>query len=408
MRVPLVVAALLALGSPTLLAQQPGRPRARPDSLAAVRTDSVAADSTAVLVVPFRLPTLSVLGDLVADLSPEGSTQLDDSRFGVREVELALQASVDAYFRADVFLAFSDLDVAAVRQATLSTTVLPWRLQASLGRFPLPFGKENPLHRHDLHTIDYPYVIRRFLGEDGGRGTGARVSRVFTRFGVQEIVLAVADGLTPTDQLLAIDEPNRLLGGLGYLGRLRSSWQLTRSTGLELSLSGMTGRRLQPLIGSVVTDVGTVNAVVARQSTLGADLTVHWRPSLGRGVLLQGELMHQLNEDEEALRPRIPLNPATGGPFYGGPVGDFTGGYLYARGQLTRRLFLGARGDRLEDPLDLDGAILTAGSGYLEFFLSDFSRLLAAYQRRSVAGIGENLVLLQATFALGPHRPIRY
>ena len=50
------------------------------------------------------LPDISVVGDFVGDLSPEGSTQEAGERFAVREVEVAFQAAVDPYFRADVFL----------------------------------------------------------------------------------------------------------------------------------------------------------------------------------------------------------------------------------------------------------------------------------------------------------------
>src|SRR5690349_15122007 len=56
---------------------------------------------------PRLLPDVSAVGDLVGDLSPKGSTQEDGSRFGVREVEVAIQAAVDPYFRGDVFLGFS-------------------------------------------------------------------------------------------------------------------------------------------------------------------------------------------------------------------------------------------------------------------------------------------------------------
>lgn len=49
---------------------------------------------------PRLLPDLSVVGDLIFDLSPKGSTQESGKRFGVREIEVALQAAVDPYFRA--------------------------------------------------------------------------------------------------------------------------------------------------------------------------------------------------------------------------------------------------------------------------------------------------------------------
>jgi len=66
---------------------------------------------------------------------------------------------------------------------------------------------------------------------------------------------------------------------------------------------------------------------------------------------------------------------------------------------------VGSRVDWLEDP-ELDGGDLRAFSGYYEFFPSEFSKLIVAYERRLPTGEeGLNRILFQATFALGPHRP---
>ena len=66
---------------------------------------------------PRLLPDISAVGDLVGDLSPEGSTQEGGERFSVREVEVALQAAVDPYFRGDVFFGISDLEKINIEQA---------------------------------------------------------------------------------------------------------------------------------------------------------------------------------------------------------------------------------------------------------------------------------------------------
>jgi hypothetical protein len=68
------------------------------------------------------LPDISLVGDLIADLSPDGTTQEDGTRLGVREVELALQAAVDPSFRGDVFIGFSDAEGVAVEQAFITAT----------------------------------------------------------------------------------------------------------------------------------------------------------------------------------------------------------------------------------------------------------------------------------------------
>jgi hypothetical protein len=399
-------------------AQQP--PRSRADSIA--RADSIQrADSLAIVreleagaassgtprpaqgPTTARLLDLSAVGDLIADLSPDGTTSEDGSRFGVREVEIALQAAVDPSFRGDLFIGFSDAEGVAIEQAFLTTTSLPWSLEARLGRFLMPFGKDNTTHRHDLHTIDHAYVIQDFLGPEGFKGTGIQLSKVLAPFGFyQELITTLVDGYGEghghdDEPALEAEEPtNQDLSGLVYSARLRNYWDLSQASNIELSASAMTGLRVHEGLD----DVGGAVGVNARQSVIGADFTFRWRPlqqGLYRSFLLRAEAMRQLNE-------RAPALPT--GITYAGPTRGFNGGYLFARYQLTRRTFLGVRGDLLEDPED-DGEILRAGSGYLVFYPSEFSKLVAGFERLSANGGVEktNRLVLQATFALGPHKP---
>jgi hypothetical protein len=72
---------------------------------------------------------------------------------------------------------------------------------------------------------------------------------------------------------------------------------------------------------------------------------------------------------------------------------------------VTRRGFVGARGDWLQDP-ERGGRTLNAGSVYLEWFPSEFSKLVAGYEALSPSGDSlVNRLLFQASFSLGPHKP---
>ena len=149
MRILLTAVGLALFGGTPALAQRPDTIRV--DSAARARADSIRLvrelesmrrrDTVAVSQLPQRptgstnprlLPDFSAVGDLVGDLSPKGSTQADGTRFGVREVELAVQAAVDPFFRGDVFLGISDLEKISIEQAFLTATALPWRLEARL------------------------------------------------------------------------------------------------------------------------------------------------------------------------------------------------------------------------------------------------------------------------------------
>src|SRR5687768_11881456 len=170
----IIAAAFLAavFCAATLPAQQPDslrRARARADSIARARADSIAAADSIALVKALEganpavdtgrrqtgtqgggvagnvrlLPDISVIADLIADLSPENSTQEDGSRFSVREVELALSSAVDPYFRADFILGLSDLEGISIEEAYATAYALPWGLQARLGRFHMPLDRKS-------------------------------------------------------------------------------------------------------------------------------------------------------------------------------------------------------------------------------------------------------------------------
>ncbi|HEX2781349.1 MAG TPA: hypothetical protein VHM30_17740 [Gemmatimonadaceae bacterium] len=357
---------------------------------------------------PRLLPDFSAVGDFIGDLSPKGSTQEEGNRIGVREVELAVQAVVDPYFRGDVFLGISDAEGVAIEQAYLTTTSIP-DLEIRIGRYLMPFGKQNTTHRHDLHTIEYPYVIQRFFGGEGLKGTGLWVDKVFAPFGFyQELQATAVDRIAERDPMLTAAEPaNKRLGGLGVSARLRNYWDLTQAANVELSFSGLTGKREQPLstlyTAALVAQGIDANAALARQTTVGADFTFRWRPlqqGLYKSFILQSEVMRQLN----SRSPEIPGGGVIADA-YAGPLRDFTGAYAFARWQVTARGFIGARYDWLQDPLR-EGRTFAAGSGYLEWYPSEFSKLSAAYERHTdIDPLGPDRILLQATFALGPHKP---
>lgn len=349
------------------------------------------------------LPDFSAVGDLVGDLSPKGSTQEGGARFGVREVEVAIQSVVDPYFRGDVFLGISDAEGISIEQAFLTTTSLPYGLQARLGRFLMPVGKQTTTHRHDLHTVEYPWVIQKFFGPEGLKGTGVTVSQVVAPFGFyQELQLSVVDRFGEKLEGLVTATPvNKNLDGLGYSARLRNYWDLSQSTNLELSGSAITGQREAALPADFTTADPSITASLARQTVVGGDLTFRWRPlqqGLYKSFILQAEVMRQINE-----RPTLPAGTFSPGALHVLP-NDYTGSYVFARWQLSQRLFLGGRYDNVQDPEQF-GATMTAGSAVLEWFPSEFSKLVAQYERVNQRGEATNRILLQASFSVGPHKP---
>jgi hypothetical protein len=120
---------------------------------------------------------------------------------------------------------------------------------------------------------------------------------------------------------------------------------------------------------------------------------------LYRSLILQAEVMRQHN-DEPTLPSGLPGSAA-----YLGPTEETTGLYVFGRWQLTRRLFLGARYDWLGATAEAERD-LSAVSGYLQFFPSEFSKVVLGYEHlRPDVGDRMNRLLLQMTIAIGPHRP---
>lgn len=450
--VVLRLAILLAFLAADAAAQQPDS-AARRDSIAKARADSVAAaraDSIAIArdlerlqggvgrrggtsdTLPVvqtgggptnarLLPDISAIGEVIGDFTPDSVTQESSRRFDIREVELAIAAAVDPYFRADVILGLNDLERISIEESYITTTALPRGLQAKIGRFHMPIGKQNTTHRAELQTIEYPHVIQRFLSPDAAKGTGLWLSQIFAPFGFyQELQLTAVDHFAGDEEnaLVTREPANRRLTGLGYSARLRNYVDITQSTNVEFSGSAATSRRAQPIacvLSGVPTDcvafgnlTGTRNpsGVNARQSIVGADVTLRWKPlqqAIYKSFIFQAEVMRQMNERDVGV-PAIPGTAVV----YSGPGRDFTGAYALARYQIAQRRFVGARFDWLQDP-EADGASSRAVSGYAQFFPSEFSKLVVTYERMlspyADARHGRNRILLQSTFATGPHRP---
>lgn len=385
-------------------AQQPDTAQLRRDSIELVkelerqRADTQPARMTPrpPQAAPRLIPDISAISDFVVDLSPEGSTQEEGDRMTMRELEIALGANVDPYFRADFILGISGHEGISIEEGYATALALPANLQARVGRFHMPFGKQNTTHRAELHTLEYPWVIQRFLGDHALKGTGVWVSKIFAPFGFYQELLVTAVELVPghEEEELVTEEPLTKGFRFNYSARLRNYLDLSESANVELSASALMGPRRQAYEFGFAPDA-EVNAIAADQAHFGGDLTFRWRPlqqGLYRSFIANAEFIYQANARDPD-------------PNYLGPSRDFRGAYGFARWQLTRRTYVGARYDWLEDPEE-DGRTFKAASGYFQWFPSEFSKVNLAFERtmpRIAPSV--NRILVQAVFAIGPHRP---
>ncbi len=117
--------------------------------------------------------------------------------FTVQNLETVLEGKVDPYFRgqANIVLQIDPAGetVIEAEEAYLETMALPWNLQIKAGQFFSEFGRLNPTHPHTWDFVDQPLVNGRFLGEDGLRSAGARVSWLAPTPFYSELFMTVAN-----------------------------------------------------------------------------------------------------------------------------------------------------------------------------------------------------------------------
>ncbi len=353
-------------------------------------------------------PKISVIGDFTGR---SGTKNQKDDGFAVREVELGLQAEVDPYAKADVFIGSLDDKGHApdLEEAYVTLLSLPGGFQARGGKFRLNFGKLNGTHSHEYPQVDTPLVLTSFLGDEGLDSTGVELSRVFTPLGLYtettyEVVrdFGNVDAPAPaTTQVrdvnnnlvtvnLAQDSPSASQRGRSFaqVAKVRVYGDLTDTANLDLGLSG------------------AVHAPEGQdQRRLAAvDLTFRWKP-LSQGVY------RSFTWRSEALYSRNRLvaiaDPVTGNPSAPAATVNARGAYSYVEVQPAMRWRVGVRGDYVEDPNERDSTarrITRAAAPYVTFTLTEFNRFRIEYERKRSPGNGtENLGFFQWTIVLGPH-----
>jgi len=314
-------------------------------------------------------PAISLVGQVMGSGSsarqdPEGEQDGLGTGLSVPEVELALAGIVDPYFRADVFVAFEDLEGVAVEEAYVTTLALPV-LTLRAGKFKAVFGKHNAWHSHLWPFVDGPLVHAALLGEEGLADPGVEAAVLFPTPWFLELTLEALDG--SSEKLFASIEPF----DLAYVAHLRSLWELGAASTFELGGSGALGQNFR----------GEATKVA------GVDATFRWRPpsrAVYRSLQVQGEYL--------VARDR-PDDPAD----MGGVVG-------LVRWQFARRWWAQARHDflGLPRPSGTDPAQRT--TGLVAFVPTEFSVLRLQYsfvQARQAPDFHE--VALHLGFLIGSH-----
>jgi len=280
-----------------------------------------------------------------------------------QELEMGLQAVVDPYLRADVFLTFGP-EGAAAEEAYVTTLGLPGGLQVKAGTLYAPFGRQNQQHPHAWDFVDGPLSQSRQVAAEGLKGPGLDLAWLAPLPWFAELHLAYQE-TTP-----AFEPSGRRTGTV----RLVQFFELAEGATLG---AGLSVARLDEGGG-------------AWRDLFGGDLTLRIRPPRGRAYLaLQGELFARRLSglpEPEAHGRRL-------------------GGYGQAFLRLSPFWGLGARWDTAPaEVAGFSGGPEQRASALLAWYPSEFSRLRLQLSYDRLPGGKEGMeALLSLEFSIGAH-----
>jgi hypothetical protein len=287
-------------------------------------------------------PDLSVIGDFQGSYISSGKKNFNTY---LNETEVAFQAVVDPYARADFFVSFGRNPETGkygveVEEGYLTTLSLPARLQLKVGKFKEAVGRINPIHAHALPFVDLPNAYVNYFG-DGLNDEGASLSWLLpNKKFYQELVFQATSGSSESPSF-SRGETNHFI----YLGHLKNFFTLNDNATFELGLTGITG----PNDSARTTNIAS------------ADLTYKWKPvqmNTYKSLTWQSEFYYS----------------AAGMP--DGTAKKSFGLYSFLEYQLAKRWFLTGRYDYAQKPYNktiVENAFsLTAGWLATEFSKMEF------------------------------------
>jgi hypothetical protein len=283
-----------------------------------------------------------------------------------QELELGVQAVIDPYARADIFLSFTP-EGAEVEEAYATFLRLPYGLQARAGEMFAPFGRLNQQHPHVWDFVDRPLALARLVGTDNLAGPGVDVAWLAPLPWFAELHLAY-QALTPGEDL-GLPEASANSGTL----RLGQFFDLSDAATLGVGLSAV--RMDEPEGG---------------RDLYGADAYLKIRPPNARSYLaLQGELV---------ARRLFGIGVAPGDPDLNGTR---WGGYAQA---VWRDGPFWAYGVRYERAPAQGGGTEQRATALADWLLTEFQRIRFELGYDRLPGGADGLeALLQLEFAIGVH-----
>ncbi len=329
-------------------------------------------------------PDISLIGDFIGTagrntVSPSRSLELHES-------EVGMQAIIDPYARADVFISFGETGV-NVEEGYVTFTSLPAGLLLKVGKMRAEFGKVNTIHNHALPFIDRPLATNNLVGgEDGIDDAGISLSR-FLPAPKNWFVQGTAQVYRGDSSDVFTANRRQDVSAVGHLRVYRD---LGESTNLDLGASYARGYN--------TAGVGTSFDPSSFLTNLyGADATLRWKPlrrAIYHSFLFRTELFWSARDQLS------PLNIFQTQHAFG----------LYSSSEyrVNRRWTVGGRFDR--SGRATNASLTDTGfSSILTYWPSEFSQIRGQYRYGHLWDVpndrftNANEFLFQFLFVMGAH-----
>jgi hypothetical protein len=320
-------------------------------------------------------PDIAVIGDFIG-IGGHNPVQSSPA-LEMHESEVAFQAILDPYARADFFISFGEQGV-NLEEGYLTFPALPGHFELRAGKMRAAFGKVNTLHNHVLPWVDRPLVMQNLTGgEDGIDDAGFSLTRI----------LPAPKGLflEATGQVFRGDSENVFhtwrANNLTTVGHVHGYRDVSESANVDVGFSYARGAStVAPGLFNNLYDI---------------DTTVRWKP-LRRSIYhsFTGRAEFVWDRNDARLLPANPVNMGRTIPFGYFVSGDY---------QFARRWFAGVRFDQSERALNALQRD-TGGSAIVTYWPSEFSQIRGQFRNtRYAEGLTANEILFQLLFSIGAH-----
>ena len=326
----------------------------------------------------------------------EGIRQFSRPDFAFEELEIAMQAYVNPYAKADVILTLPGPDVEAGKlgiEEVYATILrgLPLDLNVRFGKYRVDYGKLNMMHHHAWPFVTQPLSQERFLGVGGLNDLGISASVLLPTGDVySKLTVDLLRGLA-IGEATGIADTTGASPFYATSARLMGFFPLGNFSDLEVGFSGYTGihdpyNRDRFWYGNL-------------------DFKYKYKPDAYTSLVVQGEFLYntRMAAQDRDFNQFVDANGNSERRTI-----NSSGLYVYCDYQFLKLYSAGARFDWTESPYSTadkaQGVALFLGYYPVEETLA----LRLQYQRTTTetAGVSQsvNMIALEAFFSLGPHK----